>query len=84
MGLNSHFKVRPDRGLDYGVVERSKGVTGRVLYLEGEILVLKLVPVDALATPAVPRGEIASLNHELGDHAVKLTSLVPETVLTCA
>ncbi len=36
-----------------------------------EVLVLELVAVDGFPTTAVTRGEIAALQHKLGNHAVK-------------
>ena len=48
--------------------------------LELEVLVGELFAVDALATGSVVVGEVASLQHELGDDAVKARSLVAKAL----
>lgn len=52
--------------------------------LQNEVLILKLVAVDGLAASAVTGGEIASLAHEVWDHAVEARALVAEALLPCA
>ena len=39
--------------------------------LEGEVLVLELVAVDALASSAVVVGEVTALTHEVGDNSME-------------
>ncbi len=39
--------------------------------LQLEVLILKLVAIDGLATSAVVVGEVTTLAHELGDDAVE-------------
>mmetsp|Transcript_53880 Transcript_53880/g.109830 ORF Transcript_53880/g.109830 Transcript_53880/m.109830 type:complete len:254 (+) Transcript_53880:116-877(+) len=51
---------------------------------ELEVLVLKLGSVDALAAPAVSTGEVAALEHEVGDDTVELAALISETWLSSA
>lgn len=65
---------------------RSVGVGTRVRHGEDprpgvllrEVLVLELIAVDRLPAGPVPGGEIASLAHEPGDHAVEGRSLEVE------
>ena len=56
----------------------------RASVLELEILVLELVPVDGLAAGAVVVGEVPTLAHEVGDHAVEGGTPVPESFLSSA
>jgi hypothetical protein len=51
---------------------------------EGEILIVKLLPVDALPSRSVTIREITPLAHETGDDAVETRALVPEALLTRA
>lgn len=51
--------------------------------LEFEVLVLKLVAVNALATSAIAIGEVTALDHELLDHTVECGALVAEAILSC-
>merc|ERR1712050_533404 len=44
--------------------------------LEIEVLIRKLLPIDALATSAITTGEVTTLNHEVGDDAVERAALV--------
>ncbi len=44
--------------------------------LNFEILILKLIAIDRLASSAVSNSEIATLRHELRDHTVEPGSLV--------
>jgi len=52
--------------------------------LQCEVLILKLVPIDALAARAVVVGEVASLAHEAGNDAVERAAFVAKTLLTGA
>mmetsp|Transcript_8227 Transcript_8227/g.23432 ORF Transcript_8227/g.23432 Transcript_8227/m.23432 type:complete len:254 (-) Transcript_8227:1069-1830(-) len=52
------------------------GQQPRLVVLEGEVLVLEARAVDALAAGAVPVGEVAALDHEVGDDAVERAALV--------
>merc|ERR1711942_181459 len=52
--------------------------------LQGEVLILKLVAVDRLATGAVACGEVATLAHEARDNSVEGRSLVAEALLSSA
>ena len=52
--------------------------------LQGEVLVLKLVAIDGLATSAVSGSEVATLAHEVGDHAVECGALESESLLSSA
>ena len=52
--------------------------------LQTEILVLKLVAVDGLATGSVSSGEVASLTHEVGDDTVEAGALEAEALLSSA
>ena len=58
-------------------------VLTRASVLEFEVLVLKLVPVDALAPGAVTASEVPSLAHEAWDHSVEFGALVAEPFLPC-
>ena len=49
--------------------------------LELEVLVRKLLAVDALTAGAVVVGEVAPLQHEPGDDAVEARPLEPEALL---
>ena len=50
--------------------------------LQGEVLVLELVAIDRLATGTVSSGEVTSLTHEVGDHAVECGALEAESLLS--
>lgn len=52
--------------------------------LLGEVLVLELLAVDGLATPAVAHGEVTTLEHELLDDAVEAAALVVERLAAAA
>ena len=52
--------------------------------LQLEILIRKLCAINTLATSAVVIGEVASLQHEAGNHSVKCASFVAETLLSGA
>ena len=52
--------------------------------LELEVLVLKLVPIDALPSGAVAASEVPSLAHEARDHSVEAGALVPKPLLPSA
>jgi len=41
-----------------------------------EVLILKLLPIDALATRTIPLRKVAALDHERLDDAVETRSLV--------
>lgn len=60
------------------------GKSAFTLVLESEVLVLKLLAIDRLATGAVSVGEVTSLTHELGDHTMEGTSFVAKALLTSA
>lgn len=71
--------IKPS-GLDSGDEElRSVGVGTSVGHrhdagsgvLQGEVLILELVPIDGLATSAVVVGEVTTLTHEVGDDAME-------------
>merc|ERR1719186_1890005 len=49
--------------------------------LQGEVLVLKLVAIDGLATSTVTGSEVATLAHEAGDHTVEGGALEPKSLL---
>lgn len=49
-----------------------------------KVLVIKLAPIDGLAPSAIVVGEVPSLAHELGDDAVKATSLEAKAFLMSA
>jgi len=50
-------------------IGHGKGASATVL--SPEVLVLELVPVDGLATPAVAKSEVTALAHEVGDDPVE-------------
>ena len=52
--------------------------------LQLEVLVGELLAVDALAAGAVVVREVASLQHEVRDHAVERAALVAVAFLHCA
>jgi len=54
------------------------GEGSRAGVLELEVLICELLAVDGLAAGAVAAGEVTSLAHELGDHAVEGGSLEVE------
>mmetsp|Transcript_26632 Transcript_26632/g.61241 ORF Transcript_26632/g.61241 Transcript_26632/m.61241 type:complete len:245 (+) Transcript_26632:246-980(+) len=56
----------------------------RLLVLDSEVLVLKLLPIDRLATRPIAVGEVSSLAHELGDDPMEATVLVVERLPTLA
>lgn len=49
--------------------------------LQLEVLILKLVAVDGLATSAIVVGEISTLAHELRDDTMESGSLVGHSIL---
>ncbi|OIC23906.1 hypothetical protein A7L51_18925 [Acinetobacter baumannii] len=67
---------------ELGAVGVSSGVghgeDTRSSVLQVEVLVGELLAVDALTTGAVAAGEVATLEHELGDDAVEGRALVVE------
>ncbi len=72
-------------GVDGGNEElRSVGVGASIghgqqadaIVLQDEVLVGELGAVDALATTAITRSEVAALQHKLGDDTVERTTLV--------
>jgi hypothetical protein len=65
------------KGADPKTKEQS--VQHRVFQLE--VLIGKFFPVDALSTGAVELGEVASLNHEIFDHAVEDATAVAAQAL---
>merc|ERR1712142_1209985 len=48
--------------------------------LQLEVLIGKLLPVDAQTSSTIAVGEVASLNHEVLDNTVELAVLVGESV----
>lgn len=68
-------------GVRAGVSHRENARAG---VLQGEVLVLELVAVDRLATGAVVVLEVATLAHEVRDHAVEDRAFVAETLLAGA
>lgn len=48
---------------------------------EDKVLIIEFLPVDGLAPSAIVVREIAALAHELGDDAVKATSLKAKALL---
>ena len=52
--------------------------------LQGKVLILKLVSINALSSSSVVVGEVTALAHEVGDHAVEGGSLVAHSLLTSA
>ncbi len=63
-------------GAGVGHGEQAGGVV-----LELEVLIRKLLAVDALTAGAVVVGEVAPLQHESGDDAVEARSLEPKALL---
>jgi len=53
----------------------------RLLMLEAEVLVGKLLAVDRFAASAVTASEVTALEHKLGDDAVEARACVAEAVL---
>lgn len=51
---------------------------------QAEVLILELVAVDGLAARSVSAREVASLAHEVGDHAVERGALEAEAWFSCA
>lgn len=49
-----------------------------------EVLVGKLLAIDGLASRAIASGEVAALEHKVGDDAVELGALVAEALLAGA
>lgn len=52
--------------------------------LQGEVLISKLLTIDALATSAILTCEVTSLAHETGDDTVEGAALVTKALLVCA
>ena len=52
--------------------------------LQLEVLICKLLAVDALATSSIVLGEVTSLAHEVRDDPVESAALKSEALLTCA
>ncbi len=69
-GLGSADEELAAVGVGAGVGHRQDAGSG---VLQGEVLVLELVAVDALASGSVVVGEVTALAHEVGDHPVKRT-----------
>jgi len=66
---------------------RSRVRHGQKVWLsvfELEVFIGKLRAVDRFASGAIAVSEIASLEHEFGDYAVKLGALVPKPLVTGA
>ena len=51
--------------------------------LELEVLVGKLVSIDALSTRTIALREVSALDHELLDHAVECGALITVAFRTC-
>jgi len=60
------------------------GEQARLSMRQLEVLIRELLAVDGLATSAIVVGEVAALEHELGDDAVEARALVAEAVLAGA
>ena len=52
--------------------------------LQLEVFVLELVAVDGFSTSSIVVGEISTLTHEVGDHAVESGAFIAETLLSSA
>jgi len=48
----------------------------RLVMLQLEVLIGELAAVDRLASAAITSGEVASLEHEVGDHTVEKAALI--------
>ena len=51
--------------------------------LQLEVLIGKLLTIDALATSAIMVGEVSTLTHEVWDHAMERAALVTKALLPC-
>ena len=80
-GLDSADKELAAVGVGAGVGHGEDSGSG---VLQLEVLVLKLVAVDGLASGSVVVGEVAALAHEVGDDAVEGGALVAEALLSGA
>ena len=80
-GLDGADKELAAVGVGAGVGHGEDSGSG---VLQLEVLVLKLVAVDGLASGSVVVGEVAALAHEVGDDAVEGGALVAEALLARA
>jgi hypothetical protein len=62
-----------------GHAKKTRGVV-----LDGEVLIVKLVTVDALAASTITTGKVTSLTHEVSDNTVELRALVAKALLASA
>jgi hypothetical protein len=60
------------------------GEDARSSVLEGEVLIGEFGTIDRLATRSIVVGEVTTLAHELGNHAVERGTLVAEALLARA
>ena len=54
------------------------------LVLQGEVLILELLSIDALSTSAITLGEVTALTHEPWNNAMKFTSFEAKALFTGA
>jgi len=62
----------------------SHGEGANINVLQGEVLILKLVAIDRLATSAISCGEVTTLAHEARDDSVEGGALEAEALLSSA
>ena len=74
-GLNGGDEELAAVGVGAGI---GHGQQERLVVLEGECLVGELGSVDALAAATVASGEVTTLEHKVGDHAVEGAVLVAQ------
>ena len=60
------------------------GQNSRSGVLQLEVFVLELVAVNGFSTSSIVVGEISTLTHEVGDHAVESGAFIAETLLSSA
>ena len=72
-----------ERSKDRSTSRRSPSHTGSTV-LQCEVLVSELLSVDALASRPVAPGEVAPLQHEVGDDPMEVAALEAEPLLSGA